>query len=357
MKRKLGFFLNAFAISLIFSSSNALAENFTLRVGSGHPSAPTIYVNEIEKFFVPEVVKRVKERTTHTIQFTEAYGGSIAKVSETLAAVENGLLDIGAFCVCFELSRLPAHNFPYWVPFGPGSAAAAQRATRKVYDEFPQLAEAYEKKHNQRLLGLGGFDNYHLGTTFAWDKLSDLKGRKISGAGVNLPWLQGSGAVGVSTTLPEIYNSLKSGVFDGVIMFPSSYLGFKFHEPAPHFKLTGFGAVIVTSLTINNRTFNRLPKEVQQILVEVGREYELRQGAALDNSNKMGLEKLATAGAKLSSVSSEEQRAWADGLKAWPNKMAKDSDKAGMPGSKILQSYIKNLKAEGWTPPVEYVVQ
>ena len=53
------------------------AEAFNLRIGSGHPSGPTVYVYDVEKFFVPEVVKRVKERTGHTITFTEAYGAKL----------------------------------------------------------------------------------------------------------------------------------------------------------------------------------------------------------------------------------------------------------------------------------------
>lgn len=333
------------------------AESFTLRIGSGHPSAPLVYVNELEKFFVPEVVKRVKERTKHTVEFTEAYGGSIAKVNETVTAVESGLLDLGAMCFCFETSRLFAHTFPYWVPFGPTSAVPAMKAARKTYDEFPQLAQVFEQRYQQKLLGLGGYDNYHLGTTFHWDKLTDLKGRKIGAAGINLPWLQGSGAVGVSTTLPEAYNAMKSGIYDGLIMFPSSYAGFKFYEPAPHYKLVSFGAVMVNGLTISLRTWNRLPKEVQQVIAEVGREYENRQPLVLDKSNDSGLERLKGGGAKITRISDDARRAWAEGIKDWPNKMAKDGDKTGLPTSAIMKAYIKHLKAEGWKPAVEYVIQ
>ncbi len=341
----------------MFCATLASADTFTLRIGSGHPSAPTVFVGQIEKFFVPEVVKRVKARTGHTVQFIEAYGGSVAKPAETLVAVESGLLDIGAFCVCFEASRLPLNNFPYWVPFGPPSGIVALRAARKVYDEFPQLTEGLEKKHGQRVLGIGGLDNYNLGTTFAWDKLTDLKGHKIAAAGPNLPWLQGSGAVGVSTTLPEVYNSLKTGVFEGIIMYPSGYFGSKFYEPAPHYKLAGLGAVAVYPMTMNIRSFNRLPKEVQAILVEVGREYETRQGPEMDASNKAGLEKMAAAGTKITEVSADARRAWAQGLKDWPNKMAKDTDKLGLPGSKVLEAYLRHLKEEGWAGPIDYAVQ
>lgn len=344
--------------ALLAAAAPALhAESFTLRIGAGHPSAPTVYVNQLEKFFVPEVTRRVKDRTGHSVAFTEAYGGSIAKVNETVAAVESGILDLGAMCFCFEASRLFVHNFTYWVPFGPESAAVAMRATRRTYDQFPQLAQVFEQRYQQKLLGLGGFDNYHLGTTFAWERLTDLKGRKIGAAGPNLPWLQGSGAVGVSTTLPEAYNAMKSGIYEGLIMFPSSYAGFKFFEPAPHYKLVGFGAVIVTGLTVNLRTWNRLPKDVQEIVAAVGREYEDRQGAVLDESNEAGLERLKAGGTKVTRISDEARRDWARGISGWPAQMAKQGDAKGLPASAIMKAYLGHLRAEGWKAPAEYVIQ
>ena len=350
---------NALAITagMLTTLSVAYADNFTLRIGSGHPSGPTVYVTEMEKFFVPEVTKRVKARTSHTVNFVEAWGGTVAKVNETLSAVESGLLDIGGYCVCFEQSKLPMHNFPYWVPFGPTSSVAALNATRKVYAQFPQLTETLERRHQQRLLAVTGFDNYHLGTTFPWEKLTDLKGRKIGAVGVNMPWLQGSGAVGVMSGLPDMYNSMKSGVFEGVIMFPSSYLGFKFFEPAPHLKLTNFGAVMVVTVTMNNRSFNRLPPEVRNIIVEVAREYEDRVAAALDAGNKNALDRLASAGTKITSITDQARREWAEGIKDWPNRMAKDVDKQNLPASELMRAYLRHLRADGWTPPAEYVIQ
>lgn len=344
------------ASTMLLIHSVATAETFTLRVGSGFPSAPSVFVNEVEKFYVPEAIKRVKEKTGHTVVFTEAYGGTVAKPNETLSAVDTGLLDIGILCVCFELSRMSLNNFPYWVPFGPPSSEVANRAARKVYDEYPQLTDNL-KKQNQFLLGLGGFDNYHLGSTFEWEKLSDLKGRKIGAAGPNLPWLQGSGAVGVGTTLPEAYNALKSGIFEGFLMFPSAYNGFKFYEPAPNYKQINLGAVAVIVMTMNTRSFNRLPKEVQQILVDLGREYEVRVAKALDKSNIESLARLKTAGAKVTEISPAARKEWATGIKDWPNKVAKDLDKRGQPASAVLKSYLRHLKDEGWTPPVEYVVE
>ena len=71
-------------------ATSAIAGSYTLRVGSGHPSAPTAYVTGMEKVFVPNIKKRVAAETGHKIKIIEAYAGKIDKVHETLEAVEKG---------------------------------------------------------------------------------------------------------------------------------------------------------------------------------------------------------------------------------------------------------------------------
>ena len=348
--------LMTLAVGIALTSPAAMADTFNLRIGSGHPVGATVYVTEMSKFFVPEVVKRVKERTKHEIAFTEGYGGSIAKVNETLAAVELGLLDIGSYCMCFEQSRLLMHNFPYWVPFGAKSSVAAVKATRQTYDEFPQLSDTFEKKYKQKLIAISGYDNYNLGTSFAWESLTDLQGKKIGAAGPNLPWLQGSGAVGVSSSLPDGYNGLKSGLYSGWIMFPSAYNSFKFYEPAPHYKIVDFGSVMVNAMTVNLRTWNKLPKDVQGIVLEVAHEYETRQAESLDRSNKAGLAALGEL-AKVSTISQAARLEWAKGLKDWPNQMAQEAKRSGFPAPAIVRAYLRHLKEAGVETPVPYAIQ
>ena len=84
--------LSILATGIIASAS--IADTFTLRVGSGHPSKPTAYVTNMEKVLVPNIKKRVAAETSHKVRIIEAYAGKIAKVHETLEAVEKGLLAV-----------------------------------------------------------------------------------------------------------------------------------------------------------------------------------------------------------------------------------------------------------------------
>ena len=74
-------------------AATAQAETFKLRIASGHPAANT-YVNLMTTFFVPEVTKRVAEKTQHKVEFIEGYGGAMVKVADTLEGVQSGVVDI-----------------------------------------------------------------------------------------------------------------------------------------------------------------------------------------------------------------------------------------------------------------------
>lgn len=332
----------------------ASAENFTLRVGSGHPSGPAVYVTLVEEFFVPEVTRRVAEETDHEVTFIEGYGGSIAGVAETLEAVQSGLLDIGAYCFCFEPSKLFLHNFPYYAPFGPQGSTTAMENARAVYDANPWLTEVFTSEYDQELLGLSGWDNYHLGTTMEWGEVSDLEGVRIGGAGPNLPWLEYAGAVPVQSTLPDGYMSLQTGVYEGWLMFPSAYLGFRFYEPAPYYTLIGFGPMAVNGLTANSNTMERLPEEVSEIIREVGREYEQRSGPALDEAQEAGLEGLEEEGAIIRELPAETRQQWAESLAEFPRVQATEADDRGMPGTQVLQSYLDIVAESGYDWPTAY---
>ena len=342
--------------AVAITASTAFAENFTFRIGSGHPNPAAVYVADVADFFVPEVKKRA-EAAGHTVEFVEGYGGAIAGVAETLESVQNGILDIGAYCICFEPAKLFLHNFPYYTPFGPQDSAQAMTAVRATYDSVPWLTEQFDSEYGQVLLGLHGWDNYHLGTTDPWDTVEDLKGVKIGGAGPNLPWLEFAGAVPVQSTLPDGYLSLQTGVYNGWLMFPSAYLGFKFYEPSPHYTLIGFGAMPVNALTMNKRKFDSLPEDMQQILMEVGRAYEDQSGASLNGRQEGGLKGLAEVGAQIKELPEEARAGWAQSLTSFPNQQAKEADGRGMPGSEVLKTYLKAVADTGYEMPVDYVIE
>ncbi|MEY3467966.1 MAG: hypothetical protein RL203_60, partial [Pseudomonadota bacterium] len=320
------------AVLSTFGVTAAQAENIKLRIASGHPNANT-YVNLMQNFFVPEVTKRVAEKTQHKVEFVEGYGGSMVKVADTLEGVQSGIIDIGGYCFCFEPSNLPLHAFQVMLPFGTMSPEKSVKLARTVYNKVPYMSQVFEDKFNQKLLSLIADNGYNLGTTFEWNNVGDLKGKKIAGAGLNLKWLEYAGAVPVQSSLPEAYTSMQTGVYFGWIMFPSGWVNFKLNEVAKNYTEVGFGSISWHGLTINKNRFNRLPKEVQDIILEVGKEYEAKTGSVNEENYPKQLVQLKSLGVNVKSVPDSVRTEWANSLKDWPQIQAQDLDKQGLPAT------------------------
>ena len=347
--------LMAAALSTICATA-AQAENIKLRIASGHPNANT-YVNLMQNFFVPEVTKRVAEKTQHKIEFVEGYGGSMVKVADTLEGVQSGIIDIGGYCFCFEPSNLPLHAFQVMLPFGTMSPEKSVKLARTVYNKVPYMSQVFEDKFNQKLLSLIADNGYNLGTTFEWNNVGDLKGKKIAGAGLNLKWLEYAGAVPVQSSLPEAYTSMQTGVYFGWIMFPSGWVNFKLNEVAKNYTEVGFGSISWHGLTINKNKFNRLPKEVQDIILEVGKEYEAKTGSVNEENYPKQLVQLKSLGVNVKSVPDSVRTEWANSLKEWPQIQAQDLDKQGLPATLVLKTTLEEAEKIGHKWPVRYSIK
>lgn len=332
-------------------------ETISLRIGAGHPKVGQTYVQVSNEFFVPEVEKRVAEKTNYRIKWTEAYGGSVAQVAEVLEAAESGLLDVALVPFPFEPAKLFLQNFCFYIPFNTPDPVQSVRIARKVFNEFPVLKDMFEKNYNQKFLSLAAIGSYQLITTFPVEKVSDLKGRKIAAAGPNLTLLSGTGAVPVQSNLNEAYTSFQTGVYEGWIVYPSATYGFKLHEVAKYQTNVDFGSITAGAITVNLDTWKKLPKEVQEILQEVALEYEKKHAEVARDADKQALEKMKAEGLKVKDIPLEEKKIWVSGLPNIPNIKAKEADQKGLPGSKVISAYIKYLEEDGHKFPQKWSIE
>lgn len=338
----------------VMSAGVAAADTFTYRVGSGHPVAGLSHMEALDEFYLPEVEKRVAERTDHEVKWVKAYAGSLVKLQETLGATKTGLVDIGVINYPHMPAELFTHGFPFYFPFQTGDAVMATEAVRMTFDEVPWLTEVFETEHNQKFLALGANGNYGVGGTIPFEKFSDLEGKKIGAAGPNLKWFQGTDVTTVTTNLGEAYNALQSGIYDGVVIFPGPYQAFKLGEVGDNFTVVNFGSPSALSINMNLDKWNATPPEIQEIFLEVGREYEERASVLSNEDDADGLAKLEAEGATIVYFPVEEQAKWAESLADYPNAQAEEATARGAPGKEIFEAYVRNLKSLGYEWPYEY---
>lgn len=287
------------------------------------------------------------------------WAGSVCKLGEELEAVESGLSDMGAVVSAFEPSKLVHKQYAYNLPFGANEPLLAARAMAKLYDKFPIFKTIYEDRFNQKYVGGGGITgNYDLITTFPVKTVEDLKGRKIAAAGPNIPWLEGTGAVGVQSNLVEAYTSFQTGVYEGWVMFHQATVSFKLHEQAPYVLEIGFGCIDVTDITVNMDVWNKLPAEVQDIMFEVGEEYRMAEAAYVIEKTNEALKVLQDdPNVQIYKFPEDQRQAWAEKLPNIPLQWVKEAEAAGVPGREIMTSYIGFLEEEGYTCPREWQIE
>ena len=195
-------------------------QTIKLVIGAGHTVGSMEYLDSLENFFKPEVAKRVSENTDYEIEWTDAYG-TVAGLSETVTATQDGLLDLCVITASPVSGQLPYHQYSIYLPFCTGDNALLQKVSDQLYEEFSdELVTSFETKYNQKLLAKMVLDSYEIFSSAPIEKFSDLSGKKIGGSGRNLLWLENTGAVGIQSNMGDGYTSLQTGLISGQFAAP-----------------------------------------------------------------------------------------------------------------------------------------
>ncbi|HEU4985997.1 MAG TPA: C4-dicarboxylate TRAP transporter substrate-binding protein [Rhizobiaceae bacterium] len=326
----------------------ASAETVDITIVAGHPPVFR-WVKHANSTFIPAVNKAL-EGTDITVNWMEQYGGSLAKVGDELEAVEQGLAEIGLISTVFDPAKMGLQNVTYFTPFVSRDATQISEFMDDLQIENEELRAAWEANGLEYLGGAIGIDDYLLMTNFPVKSIEDLKGKKIAAPGPAVNWLKGTGAVGVSGNLTTYYNEIKTGVYDGVIVFATAALPGKLHEVAPYISLVGFGAQYAGGLAANKDWFDAQPKELQDALKAAAVEDRVAYHEDLAEGAKKALEVMASEGATITEMDDAFRKQWADGMDNVAKVWAGELDGQGQPGSSVLKTYMEGMRAAGATP-------
>ena len=340
----------AVCISLMLPGSALMAKTHKLTVVAGHPPI-FLWVTLARDYFIPEVDKRLEAAGgKDKVVWNQAYGGTVAKIGGALEAIEDGIADMGFVGTLFEAPKMPLHNVSYMTPFGSGDIFKVVATVSELQEKIPAFKEEWER-HNQIYLGGAGLDTYGILTNFPAKTVDDIDGHKIAAPGPSANWLKGTGGVPVAGNLNTYYNSIKTGVYDGTLTFMTAAAALKLHEVAPHILLVDFGAQFAGGISINKDRFESFSPEMQQIFLDVGKEYEKRLAAAQTERLNNSLEKMKAGGANITRLSLEERKRWANMLPNVPMEWAESMEEKGLPGKETVREFLNGLRKRGTVLP------
>lgn len=344
-KRKLILASALAAVAATLAGGASAQQEIQLTAISGLPPA-SVGTRLIRDHFIPEVDRLLAEKGQYKIAWTQAYAGSVAKQQAILKAVGDGIGDVGYVNTLFEGDKLPLEQITFVTPFGSGNPGKVLDVIDQLRAQVGDMNAAFER---QKQVYLGGvvIDTYHVESTFEIKSLDDLKGRKLGAPGLSANWLTGTGATPVAGSLSTYYNSLQTGVYDGIITFESAIAPFKFYEVAKYVALVNIGAPLGSALTINQARFKALPEPVRAALTKVGMTYQAAVAEDYRTSGEKSMEAAKAAGAVITEFPASERQRWARVLPNIAKQWAADLDAKNIPGTKALTTYMDLSRKAG----------
>ncbi len=330
-------------------------ETLNLTVATGHP-AVFLWVKHIGETFIPTLNEELAKTGEVQIEWTEAYGGTLVKLGAEAQSLQDGLIDVGQAMGVFDPAKMGILNMTYAMPFGPTDAKlvteAAEHALMSSEGFLDQLADATGAVY------IGGgiaIDGYNIATTKPLATRADMAGVKISGAGPNLSWLDGTDAVGVQGSYVSFYNDIKTGVSDGAIGWITANAPAKLWEVAPYYNKVDFGAMYVGGLAVSQDrwdSFSDATKEAFRVAAKAYQDaYFEEQNARIEGSPQAMLD----GGGEIVEFDAAEKQAWIESM-ANPSTAWMEAARArGEPVDEIMAAYVAYLADAGFTFTRNYI--
>jgi len=308
--------------------------------------APTaLWTLVFVEYFIPEVDRRLALTGNYQIKWNKAFGGTIAKTRGVLDALQYDLADIGIVTTPYHPDKVPFYNLPYVTPLVTADIGLVARTMSELVDRYPQLAEQWQDYHQVYLTTAGSIDTYQVLTNYPVNSLDDFRGRKIAGVGLNMRYLTGLDASPVNSGISDWYNNLATGLVDGVIGWAEGSIAYRLYEVAPYLVDVRLGAVSSKVINVNDRTWARLPPEVQVVLRQTAADYRDELAREADRRSAKSRVEFQEHGGTIVPLSDEQRQAWAYGLPNIANEWADEMESRGFPGHAILHDYMEIMRA------------
>ncbi len=332
----------------------AAQETISLTIASSHPTVIP-WVGMMKTHFMARTDEILAEKGEYKIEWNEAFGGQLYKANATLTSVEQGITDVGWVFSFLEPAKLPLSQASSYAPFATVNPPLQLEVMADLMENNEALRQEWEQ-YNLKVLGLTSTDMYDIYTKAPLKSIDDVNGMKLSAPGVLGTWLRGTGANAVDGSLTSFYTDIQTGISDGVLSLALGALPAKLYEVAPYINRFDVGVAFSGAVAINKDSWDGLPEDVQNAMIEAGKHYTKAHGEDLLERHEVALEKMVELGSTqnppvtIIKMSDDQRQAWVDKLPDIAGEWAADLDAKGAPATEFLKAYMQGLRDRGEKP-------
>jgi TRAP-type C4-dicarboxylate transport system substrate-binding protein len=339
MKRGLTIFTVLVAFILSGISYARAAEPIKLKAANYLPTTHKM------SLLTDRFCQEIKKRTNGRVEITYYPGGTLLNPVKMFNGITTGIADMGVSHIQYTRGRFPVTEV-FDLPLGFPSGWVATQVSSDFYNKFKPA-----EWDSVQVLYLNTSGPLILQTISKSIKtLEDLKGQKIRGTGQMTETLRALGAVPVPLEMPDVYESLRRGVIEGIMVDLSTLKYWKFAEVVNNVTNTSpLGNGITFYFVMNKGKWNALPPDIQKIFMEVAAETKDAQGALWNEMDIEGRDVFKAKGGQLINLPDAEVTRWKKAVEPVIGAYRKDMIGKGFKGADVDNwlSYIKE-RADYW---------
>jgi TRAP-type C4-dicarboxylate transport system substrate-binding protein len=266
-------------------------------------------------------------------------GDTLVKGTDALDSIRTRVVDMGGISMDAQGKFQPEMTVSY-LPFAFNNYEANLEFVKIVRGFYDNMLST---KYNQKLIcwfNMGASDIY---SKTQIKNMADLKGKLVScQSNVEAKTLQALGASPVSMGLDEEIPSLQKGVIDaGEIGPPLVLMLWKYWEVVKYMVQANMYGTLL-GVSINNDVFNKLPADLQKVMLDQAQIYSESMWAAQKQSHVTALDVITKNGMTVYKLPEDERAKWI----AATESVRADYWKSLSPeSSKLLQDAISKANA------------
>ena len=289
------------------------------------PPAPTFPCVQMERW-----KKEVERRTNGKVAVKTFPGGTLLGAKNMMDGVIAGTADIGNLCMAYQPGRFVVTNATA-LPLDFPNAVVASLTLWDLYKKYQPV----------------GFSKVKVLTMFAnapaqiyakvpVRNLDDLKGLQLRASGGVSEVLKALGAAPVGMPQSETPEALQKGVVKGAVSSLETLKDFKYAEITKYVTILN-GPIYPFAVVMNMDSWNKLPKDVQAVLDELGPQQAVWTGVYMDSHVIESVEwSKKNENVEIFELSKEEKLKWDELLEPIMGKWLQDAKAKGFPAEQIL---------------------
>ncbi|MFA7171880.1 MAG: TRAP transporter substrate-binding protein [Kiritimatiellia bacterium] len=334
MKNMIQFVLMVLAAAALVSGCGVSSDDSKVKLTYSVFFPPT----HIQCKLAAEWAAEINRRTEGRVKITVFPGGSLTKAPQCYQGVVDGASDIGQSAFAYSRGRFPMLE-GLDLPVGYPDGAAATRIANALVMQFRPL-----EIQDTQMMYVHAHGPGILASKKPIKSLVDLKGLKVRATGFCTKVVEALGGSPISMSQGEAYEALQKGVVDATMCPIETLKGWKQAEVincVTESQCVGYTTAFF--VTMNKETWAKLSTDIQQIILDVNREWVVKHGQAWSAADSEGRAYVKSLDKEIFTLSFEERELWTNLVAPLLREYVESAKKAQVAGDDFLKALLTEV--------------